>query len=391
MLTPAGFAAGRAKLVYSTVAPRAPVASGATVEFQLAVLNPATGAATLPLTSGATGHLVGSANRWTVKLQPAPGAEPAAATVAAGGFALVPLTFNVPAEAAGELVLELPQFDSARMPVSVAAPAGKAAKDFPAARAPASLLERRTALSHVKNYFAGNFAPHEPLYFTYGPDAPAAKFQISFKYRLPLDDGWLVRRMPEMGGLHLAFTQRSLWDLDGQSSPFYDTSYMPELMYQFAMPEPERPGRFTWLGWNGGLLHESNGKQGADSRSLNITYLRTSLAVGDLDRWHLLVIPRVFTYVGDRFDNPNIGDYRGWADLRVVFGKNDGPAVSLHARTGRGFRKSALQADLTVPTSLLSGTFATYLHLQYWSGPGESLLHYDRRTETLRAGFSLVR
>jgi phospholipase A1/A2 len=342
ILAPAVFAAGRSTLVYSTVAHRRPAAPGATVEFQLAVLNPTAGGAALPLPSNPTGHLMGAANRWTVKLQPGSGAEQARAAVAAGGFAIVPLSFTVPADAIGELVLELPQFESARVAVSVTAPATHAVKDLSATRAPASLMERRTAVSHVKNYFAGNFAPHEPLYFTYGPDAPAAKFQISFKYRLPLDDGWLVRRMPEMGGLHLAFTQRSLWDLDGQSSPFYDTSYMPELMYQFAMPVPERAGLFSWLGWNAGVQHESNGKQGADSRSLNVTYLRTSIAFGDLDGWHLLVIPRVFTYVGDRFDNPNIGDYRGWGDLRVVFGKNDGPAVSLHARAGRGFRHRAL-------------------------------------------------
>jgi outer membrane phospholipase A len=40
---------------------------------------------------------------------------------------------------------------------------------------------------------------------------------------------------------------------------------------------------------------------------------------------------------------------------------------------------------------VLSGSFATYLHIQYWSGYGESLLHYDRRTDTVRTGFSLVR
>ena len=75
----------------------------------------------------------------------------------------------------------------------------------------------------------------------------------------------------------------------------------------------------------------------------------------------------------------------------MVFGRNDGPALSLYARAGRGFRHGAMQADLTVPTSVFSGSFATYLHIQYWSGFGGSLLHYDRRTDIVRAGFSLVR
>jgi phospholipase A1/A2 len=35
--------------------------------------------------------------------------------------------------------------------------------------------------------------------------------------------------------------------------------------------------------------------------------------------------------------------------------------------------------------------FATYVLIQYWNGYGESLRDYNKRTETIRAGFSLVR
>ncbi|RKX33625.1 MAG: hypothetical protein DRP71_09845, partial [Verrucomicrobia bacterium] len=34
---------------------------------------------------------------------------------------------------------------------------------------------------------------------------------------------------------------------------------------------------------------------------------------------------------------------------------------------------------------------ATFLHVQYWNGYGESLLGYDQSTETVRFGLSLVR
>jgi outer membrane phospholipase A len=389
--SPVVFATPGSGAVYSLVAPADRAGPGATVSFELAVLNPTPAAVSFDLPATLPGRLSGPGGPWPVTVHA--GAAPISArTVAPGGFALVPLSFTLPVDATGALLLELDRPAPLRLPLTTSArTTPKPTVELVATQAPASLIERRTAAAHIKNYYAGNFAPHEPLYFIYGPDAPAAKFQVSFKYRLPLDDGWLARRLPQMRGMHLAFTQRSLWDIRGLSSPFYDTSYMPELLYQFAAKEPDRPGAATWLGWSGGIQHESNGKKDDDSRSFNIAYLRTALALGDLDRWHLIVTPRVFTYVGDRFDNPNIGDYRGWGDVRLVFGRNDGPAFSVYARAGRGFRRGALQADLTVPTSVFSGSFATYLHIQYWTGFGESLLHYNRRTDTVRAGFSLVR
>jgi outer membrane phospholipase A len=42
-----------------------------------------------------------------------------------------------------------------------------------------------------------------------------------------------------------------------------------------------------------------------------------------------------------------------------------------------------------IRTKLLN--FETYLLIQYFNGYGESLLHYDTKSETVRAGLSLVR
>ena len=375
--------------VFCLGAPAASAGPGATVEVQLAALNrsPAETAFVVPPTLA--GRVTGASGRWDVIVR-AGGTAGSSRAVPPGGFALWALSFELPPDATGRLVLELGQ----PVPLQLVLPA-PVARSHPAALsaslAPASVIERQTAVSQLKNYFAGSFAPHEPLYFVYGGNAPAAKFQISFKYRLPLDQDWLASRLPQMRGLHLAYTQRTLWDIRGQSSPFYDTSYMPELLYQFAVPASEQTGLITWLGWQGGLQHESNGKNGIDSRSLNVAYARTAVVFGDLNGWHLTAVPRAFTYVGDLSNNPNIADYRGWGDLRLVVGRNDGPALSLYGRVGRGFRHGALQADLTVPTTMLSGSFATYLQLQYWTGYGESLLAYDRKSDTVRAGLSLVR
>ena len=47
-----------------------------------------------------------------------------------------------------------------------------------------NILPSQPAASAVERTFAGRFSAHEPVYFIYGPDAPGAKFQFSFKYRL---------------------------------------------------------------------------------------------------------------------------------------------------------------------------------------------------------------
>src|ERR1035437_9052123 len=40
------------------------------------------------------------------------------------------------------------------------------------------------AASKVERAFAVRLGAHEPIYFIFGPDAPAAKFQFSFKYKI---------------------------------------------------------------------------------------------------------------------------------------------------------------------------------------------------------------
>ena len=167
----------------------------------------------------------------------------------------------------------------------------------------------------------------ESIRFPYAPLRPVeAKFQLSFKYKL-LDFSKVAEQRMERT-LHFAFTQRSLWDIKGDSSPFYDTSYMPELMYQSLAPNPGNDGVFNWLGFQAAFKHESNGRDGPLSRSLNIVYARPVFAIGHLNGWHLLAMPEVFTYVTSNEENEAIEDYRGYGRLQLVLGRNDGPSLS---------------------------------------------------------------
>jgi outer membrane phospholipase A len=195
-----------------------------------------------------------------------------------------------------------------------------------------------------------------------------------------------------MDGLHLAYTQRSLWDLEAESAPFLDSSYMPELLYERPnLIDPDR-GWLERIGGQIGFQHESNGKDGASSRSLNIAYLRMPFVFGDEDDFHVTIEPRAWFYVGELTDNPDLEDYRGHVDLRLKAGWARGLQVAAWLRAGDDFEHGSTQIDVTYPLHhLLSRSFSLYLQAQYFNGYGESLLYYNERSEVWRVGIGLFR
>jgi outer membrane phospholipase A len=124
---------------------------------------------------------------------------------------------------------------------------------------------------------------------------------------------------------------------------------------------------------------------------LNTLFAQPVFAFGDLDGWSLIVAPRIFTYIGGLSDNPDLKDYRGYGQLRLVLGKNSGPSLMYTGIAGQHWDHVTTQLDLTIPVRTHLFDFETFLLVQYFNGYGESLLSYRERTSTVRAGFSLVR
>lgn len=371
-------------------APGAALPGGSAWQVQLVALNP--GTETLyyrpPAVLVARAHAVSGIQSVEFRT-----ADQAVLAIAPGSFATRAYAAEQPPFISGQIVLE---FESGLpRPLRTALVVDANSTPRAAERTPAPPLRHLTnltpAASALERAFIGRFGLHESIYFIYGPDAPAAKFQLSFKYRV------MDLNQPVPGGfthtLQAGYTQRSLWDIDASSSPFYDTSYMPELMLESLAPMPtERDSWFTRLGSQLAFKHESNGRDGPDSRSLNTVNLRAAVMLGPIDSWHLLVIPEVFTYVSSLDDNPDLKDYRGYGQLRLGVSSNARrPSVLYTVRAGESFDHWTHQVDLTLPfrTKLLN--IETAFLIQYFSGYGESLRSYKARSETVRAGFSLVR
>jgi len=258
-------------------------------------------------------------------------------------------------------------------------------------RAPNPDPERAAATLRVDTVPAPALSPYEPMYFLFGARGEdTVRFQLSFKYRLFDERGFPARVLPPLAKLHFGFTQTSLWDIGGNSSPFRDTSYRPSLFYSDPQIYATGGGRFL-IGLDAGIEHESNGRDGDRSRSLNIAFVRPSWRWFVDDEHYFQVAPKIYAYT-ERSDNADIGRYRGHMDLNLRYGKRDGWLFSGTMRRGTGGYES-FQLDASYP--IRQPFFANaggYIHFQYFNGYGETLLDYNlRRTPQFRLGFSIVR
>lgn len=254
--------------------------------------------------------------------------------------------------------------------VSWAAPfealSAESAEEQPAPR------QRDDGLMLIGGAVIGQISAFEPVYFAFGwRGQDNAKFQVSFKYQFSR-------------GFFLGYTQTSVWDLGSDSLPFRDSSYRPSVFYVL------RRDRQT--AWQAGYEHESNGKAGADSRSIDMLFIRPMMDLGSSGRYRLILAPKAWAYL-DKSENPDIQEYRGYADLFVLyemqegFGIFDGLQLSANARRGADKHYGSIQLDLSYPVGKV-----VYGYVQYFSGWGETILDYNRRLPfQVRVGVMLVR
>jgi phospholipase A1 len=393
LLGTACLAAGQG-VVVSLLTPTETVPPGTPVSVNLVLLNPTGAEARVEMPEVLRGLLQSGERTWPVELR---GSTGATSVIAPGAFLCRTYALHLPDDVQGRAVLEISEpalvrgvLDVRPPPVIAAAQLGQRTEPTPAQLGGTG---GEPAEAQIQRAFTGHFSTHLPIYFIFGPDKPAAKFQFSFKYRLFRRDSAPGTPNPSLSGLFLGYTQRSVWDVTSYSSPFYDSSYMPELILQSLAPMKTagRGAGLQWLGYQVSIQHASNGRAEPDSRSMNLIYVRPMLAFGKRDGWWLVFAPKLFAYIGDLSDNPDIARYQGYGEYALMLTKNDNLSLSIMGRIGSHGDKGSLQVDLTYPLKTQLGDFATYALMQYFNGYGESLLGYNQKSSTVRAGLSLVR
>lgn len=267
-------------------------------------------------------------------------------------------------------------------PVEVDSVAGTAQDREPASFAPTIVLAGPDDIPALST--------HEPAYFIVGSSSERgadARFQISFKYRLFDPEGAIGKYSPLLSNLYFSYTQTSLWDLGADSSPFRDTSYRPGLFYSW---QGSKQGSLP-SEWRAGLEHESNGRSGVESRSINSFYLTPTWHM-ELPRGRQLSLSPRVNYFVNKKDNRDIQRYRGYVDWTARYGREDGLIISgLYRQGTSGYATGQLDLSYPISERIFART-GSFIHLQLFSGYGETLLDYNRHADTqIRLGISLAR
>lgn len=210
------------------------------------------------------------------------------------------------------------------------------------------------------------------------------KFQVSFKAELVSRHAFdrigvtpLLRPLGiDSARLWFGYTQRVHWQVYNVSAsrPFRETNYEPEAILTLGRGNEGEGFKLVNLG----LVHQSNGRTGADSRGWNRLY-----AQGGWEWGRLSVLARLWYRIPEKpedDDNPDIKQYLGNGDLVARYQTAGGYVSALLVR--RGF----VQLDWATPLMDVLG--AARLHLQVSSGYGESLIDYNHNQTTLGVGVS---
>jgi outer membrane phospholipase A len=366
--------------------------SADTLRAQITLLN--AGSSPIAAPDSIEAELTFGAVHIPVKLQ---GEGSSTATIGSGAFAQRYYSARLPDGRTGETgLLSLVRGGTAgyafAVPTAPNAAATEQIADAPAAGAQTALPQASMALSADRdrgNAFLGNLSAYTPIYAVYGPGTSSdARIQIGFKFQLFGEAGEFGPGNSFVNGLHFGFTQRIFWDLGKKSSPFRNVEYVPELFYLV----PARPvAEGVSLGGQVGARHESNGRAGLDSRSLNTIYIQPT-ATTALGSYTLVLAPRAWLYAGSLKDNPDLKRYRGNTGLLVEIGTDEGWRLSTSSRMNFGSGKGSVDAELSYPLSRLIGSDVNlYAFGQAFSGYGENLFDYRRRQTRLRVGFGFVR
>ena len=234
----------------------------------------------------------------------------------------------------------------------------------------------------------GRLSFFEPMFFAVGDGSDAnAKMQLSFKLRLYEPTDKTSRDFVD--NMYFGYTQPAFWDLSSYSAPFIDTNYIPSFFYFIPATDWRVDGNA--VGFAAGIEHESNGKDGPESRSIDVLFVRPYFAFGDTRDFHWSASPNLYAYI-EKDENSDIAKYRGYGDFHLSYGKYDDWQAAWILRKGTSTEKFSAELQATYPLNRWYPGVAGYLMLQAFTGYGEYLLDYNEREPwSVRIGYAISR
>lgn len=198
-----------------------------------------------------------------------------------------------------------------------------------------------------------------------------AKFQISVVQRLTNSV------LPFRTYLFLTYTQLAFWDVFKESFPFRDINFNPTIGLGKPLVYQNR-----YLGdISVQFEHESNGRDGDDSRSWN----KVSFSGLFLINRHWNFFSKLWIPIVDGENNPDLVQYKGYGTFALSYNQKNkyNVGVVLTPRSG-GFGNM----NITLNASYrLFKNENQYLFFELYNGYGEGLLDYKEFHQRFRLGF----
>lgn len=209
-----------------------------------------------------------------------------------------------------------------------------------------------------------------------GPQAPSrtnsdVKFQVSIAQRLTKST------LPFNTYLFLFYSQKCMWNIYEESLPMRDLNFNPGIgLAKHLFVKNRYIGKVTLL-----VEHESNGRDGVDSRSWN----KFSLACNIFIDPNFMIHGKVWIPIIDGMNNKDILDYSGIYQTGMTYttpNKRFGFGLTLIKR--RGWRLS--YNTIWEFNYRVFKKDNQFLFVQYYNGYGENLLDYNKFHSRLRVG-----
>lgn len=197
--------------------------------------------------------------------------------------------------------------------------------------------------------------------------------QISIRHRLTRS------RLPFNSFLYLTYTQKSFWNIYAKSAPFKDNNYNPGIgIGRYIIYDNKLYGIMCLQ-----LEHESNGKDGSDSRSWNMISMSAKYFIN----YRLSVSGKLWLPYVDGDENKDLLTYRGLGYFSIEYlSRNQRWWITAEVSP----RKKVLNINTTLTAAYqISKNNNLYLYARFFEGTGENLLEFNKYTINTRFGICI--
>lgn len=226
------------------------------------------------------------------------------------------------------------------------------------------------------------FGLYKDNYFIFGPSVgpPATKQNTNIKFQISIAQRLTRATLPWGTYLYLFYSQKCFWNVLQNSMPMTELNFNPGIgITKPLFVKNKYIGKATLM-----LEHESNGRDGLESRSWN----KVSLAANIIIDNNLMVHGKIWAPIIDGMNNKDILKYCGIYQVGMQVMSNNQRftgAVILTKRQGWNFNYNTV-VELGWRVFKRDNQ---YLFLQYYNGYGEGLLAYKEFHSQLRLGICI--